>query len=77
MFRRGTASGNLVEVHIIVNRYWLPPQVLGSGPTHLNATNQCFFRVNTEENLFVPVEMYVCHFIFMGQEMRFFTIRKL
>ena len=33
MFLNGMASGNLVEVHMMVNRYWLPDLVLGSGPT--------------------------------------------
>ena len=33
MFLRGMASGNLVEVHMIVSRYWLPVLVFGNGPT--------------------------------------------
>ena len=30
---RGMASGNLVDAHMMVNRYWLPDLVLGRGPT--------------------------------------------
>lgn len=30
---RGMASGNLVDAHIMVNRYWLPDLVLGRGLT--------------------------------------------
>ena len=33
IFLRGMASGNLVEAHIIVSKYWLPALVCGSGPT--------------------------------------------
>lgn len=33
IFLRGIASGNLVDVHMIVNWYWLPDFVFGSGPT--------------------------------------------
>ena len=33
IYRRGKASGNLVFPRTIVNRYWLPLQVLGSGST--------------------------------------------
>ena len=38
MFFRGMASGNLVEAHMIVSRYWLPVLVLGSGPTQSMST---------------------------------------
>ena len=38
MFLKGMASGNLVEVHIIVNRYWLPVLVFGNGPTQSMST---------------------------------------
>ena len=33
IFRNGIASGNLVDAHIIVNKYSCPDFVLGSGPT--------------------------------------------
>ena len=33
MFLKGIASGNLVEAHMIVNKYSLPVLVLGRGPT--------------------------------------------
>ena len=33
IFLNGIASGNLVEVHITVNMYWLPDLVFGKGPT--------------------------------------------
>jgi hypothetical protein len=33
IFLRGIASGNLVEVHMIVSKYWFPTLVLGKGPT--------------------------------------------
>jgi hypothetical protein len=33
IFLRGIASGNLVEVHMIVSKYWFPALVLGKGPT--------------------------------------------
>ena len=33
MFRRGTASGNRVAAHMMVNKYWLPDLDLGNGPT--------------------------------------------
>jgi hypothetical protein len=33
IFLNGIASGNLVDAHIMVNRYWLPDLVLGKGPT--------------------------------------------
>ena len=33
IFFKSVASGNLVETHIIVNKYWFPLLVLGSGPT--------------------------------------------
>ena len=38
MFLNGMASGNLVEVHMIVSRYWLPGLVLGNGPTQSTKT---------------------------------------
>ena len=38
MFLSGTASGNRVLVHIIVNRNWFPDLVLGSGPTQSIST---------------------------------------
>jgi hypothetical protein len=33
IFLSGIASGNLVDAHIMVNRYWLPDFVLGKGST--------------------------------------------
>ena len=33
IFLRGIASGNLVDAHMAVNKYWLPDLVLGRGPT--------------------------------------------
>ena len=33
IFLKGTASGKLVEAHIIVKRYLLPDLVSGHGPT--------------------------------------------
>ena len=33
MLVNGMASGNLVEAHIIVNKYWFLDLVLGNGPT--------------------------------------------
>ena len=33
MFLKGIASGNLVEVHIIVSKYSLPDFDYGKGPT--------------------------------------------
>ena len=33
MFLKGIASGNRVEAHIIVSKYWLPFLVFGNGPT--------------------------------------------
>ena len=33
VFLRGIASGNLVEAHMIVSRYWFPVLVFGNGPT--------------------------------------------
>lgn len=36
--RRGMASGNLVEAHMIVNKNWLPDLVFGKGPTQLTIT---------------------------------------
>ena len=38
MFLNGMGSANLVEVHMMVNRYWLPDLVLGSGPTQSTKT---------------------------------------
>ena len=38
MFLKGMASGNLVDVHIMVSKYWLPALVLGSGPTQSTKT---------------------------------------
>ena len=38
MFLVEMASGNLVEAHIIVSRYWLPALVHGSGPTQSTIT---------------------------------------
>ena len=38
MFFKGIASGNLVEEHIIVNRYLFPDLVLGNGPTQSTIT---------------------------------------
>lgn len=33
IFRSGMASGNRVDVHMTVSKYWFPDQVLGKGPT--------------------------------------------
>ena len=33
MFHYGMSSGNIVETHMIVKRYWLPPLVFERGPT--------------------------------------------
>ena len=38
MFLNGIASGNLVAVHITVNKYWFPLLVLGKGPTQSTIT---------------------------------------
>ena len=38
IFRTGIAYGNLILAHITVSRYWLPDQVLGSGPTQSTNT---------------------------------------
>ena len=34
IFPKGIASGNLVDAHMIVSRYWFPDFVFGSGLTH-------------------------------------------
>lgn len=34
--RKGTATGNLVVVHMMVSTYWYLLLVLGSGPTQSN-----------------------------------------
>ena len=44
-FLKGMASVNLVEAHIIVNRYWLPDLALGRGPTQSTIT-----RLNGSSN---------------------------
>ena len=31
MFHKGTASGNLVEAHMMVNKYWFPFLAFGNG----------------------------------------------
>ena len=33
MFLRGMASGNLVDAHMMVNKYLFPDLVFGNGPT--------------------------------------------
>ena len=33
IFLKGTASGNLVDTHMMINKYWFPDLVSGSGPT--------------------------------------------
>lgn len=33
IFRKGIDSGNLVDAHMIVSRYWPPDFVFGNGPT--------------------------------------------
>jgi hypothetical protein len=33
IFLKGIAFGNLVDAHIMVNKYWLPDLVLSKGPT--------------------------------------------
>ena len=38
MFLNGIASGNLVDIHITVNKYWFPLLVLGRGPTQFTIT---------------------------------------
>ena len=38
MFLSGMASGNLVDAHIIVRRYWFPLLAFGSGPTQSTIT---------------------------------------
>ena len=38
IWRNGTASGNLVAAHMIVNKYWLPDFDLGRGPTQSTMT---------------------------------------
>ena len=38
MFHKGIASGNLVDVHMTVNRYLFPFLVLGRGPTQSTIT---------------------------------------
>ena len=32
VFLKGSASGNLVDAHMIVSRYWFPDFVFGNGP---------------------------------------------
>lgn len=39
-FLMGIASGNLVEAHMIVSRYWFPNLVLGNGPTQSTIMRQ-------------------------------------
>ena len=38
MFLNGIAPGNLVTVHITINKYWFPLLVLGRGPTQSTIT---------------------------------------
>jgi len=38
MFVSRIASGNLVEAHIMVSRYWLPALVHDNGPTQSTVT---------------------------------------
>jgi hypothetical protein len=38
IFLRGIASGNLVKIHMIVSKYWIPALVLGKCPTQSTNT---------------------------------------
>lgn len=38
IFLSGMASGNLVDVHMMVSKYWFPVLVLGKGPTQSTNT---------------------------------------
>ena len=40
MLRSGMASGNRVDAHIIVSKYWFPLFVFGNGPTQYIITRE-------------------------------------
>ena len=40
MLRSGIASGNQVDAHIIVSKYWFPLFVFGNGPTQSIITRE-------------------------------------